>query len=122
MTEETKRLPRWTEDEVESVRDYIWGKAEQPPLINRTDEAIDSKFAEDFRELRKLGRDSATRHRASMIALATVRDKGITSEGGHIAHCNRILNLAFFVGGYNTDPLAQKCREAALAGQLESAA
>lgn len=121
MSEDKKSVPRWTEDEVKSVRDYIWAIADQPPVLDRTDDAIESKFAEDLKEIRKIGRDRSVRHTASMVALGMVRHKGIKHEGGHMNFCNRALNLAFFVGGFNTDPDAQKCRKAALEAHRELA-
>ncbi len=119
MTDEKRTVPRWADDEIKSVQDYLWCRSDELPALDRTDEAIESKFAGEMRQLRRLGRDIAVRHEASKIALAAVRHKGIKLEGGHLDFCNRTLNLAFFVGGFNTDSLAQKCRKAALDHHFE---
>ena len=120
MTDDAKKVPRWTDDEIKSVQDYLWCRVDVLPPLDRTDDAIESKFAGELSQLRRIGRKMPARHEASKVALATVRNKGITHEGGHIDACNRALNLAFFVGGFNTDPLAQQCRKAALEYYFES--
>ena len=104
---------RWSEEEVESFSEFIGGETDVPPVTDRTNEAVTKKLAELISDVRAYFSDTAMRHAASQPVLEFVSDRKASSDGGHKAYCEDTVARAFFVGGFNTDSMAAKCRKAA---------